>query len=66
MNAETVNTIATMISTVGFPIVCCGALFWFVNKQNETHKEEMDAIRQSLDSNTTILTKLYERLGGEH
>ena len=66
MNVETVNTIATMISTVGFPIVCCGALFWFVNKQNETHKEEMDAIRQSLDSNTTILTKLYERLGGEH
>ena len=28
---ETVSTVASYIGTLGFPIVCCGVLFYFVN-----------------------------------
>ena len=37
-----VQDIITMVSTVGFPIVCCGACFWYINKNGEQHKQEMD------------------------
>ena len=50
------------ISTVGFPICACGALFWMVNKQNEQHKMEIDALREVLEANTQALTELKDAL----
>lgn len=58
------NTIMTAISTLGFPIVMCIALFWKMNKQDETHKTEMDKITEALNNNTLALTKLADKLGG--
>lgn len=46
------------ISTLGFPIVVAGALFWYINKKDENHKEEINSLRSSLDRNTTILEEL--------
>ena len=57
-----VNAITQIISSVGFPIVACGGLFWYLTKQDERHKEETDKLKQSIDNNTLIITKLYERL----
>lgn len=31
-----VQDIGTMVSTVGFPIVMCGGLFWYINKMTDT------------------------------
>lgn len=59
------NTIMTAISTLGFPIVMCIALFWKMNKQDETHKAEMDKITEALNNNTLALTKLADKLGGD-
>lgn len=56
------NIIMQAISTVGFPIVACAAMFWKVNKQDEQHKEEMDAVRTSLEHNTEALVALTEKL----
>lgn len=56
------NSIITLISNLGFPIVCCGALFWKMNKQDENHKEELEGMTKALENNTVALTKLYERL----
>ena len=56
------NAIVQIISNLGFPIAMCGALFWYINKQLELHKEETHELKQSLDNNTLIITKLYERL----
>lgn len=56
------NAIVQIISNLGFPIVMCGALFWYINKQLELHKEETHDLKQSIDNNTLIITKLYERL----
>lgn len=59
-----INDIITAISTVGFPIVACGALFWLVNKLNDSHKEEVTALRDVLERNTESIIELKEFLKG--
>lgn len=61
----TVNDIITLISSVGFPIVCCGVLFWFMYKVNKLHSEDMQRITETINENTQVLIKLAERLGGD-
>ena len=52
--------ITRIITTVGFPIVAAGALFWYVNKLTESHKEEINAMRATIQDNTNILIELKE------
>lgn len=57
------------VSTVGFPIVCCGALGWAFYKMNiqhtaqikeltENHRDEMNELTQALENNTLAVQKL--------
>lgn len=46
------------ISTLGFPIVAYGAMFWYMVQLNNQHKEEMDTVRASLDANTQAVIEL--------
>lgn len=68
-SAEIIN----IITTVGFPIVMCGIMAWYVKyradksdkereRTEENHKEEMDKITEALNNNTIALTKLCEKL----
>lgn len=57
------NAVIQLISTLGFPVVCCIALFWYMVKQRDLHKEEINELKKSIDNNTLILTRLYEKLG---
>lgn len=50
--------ILTLIGNYAFPIVACIAMFWKMNRDGERHKEEMDALRASLDANTTAVKDL--------
>lgn len=50
--------ILSLIGNYAFPIVACIALFWKMDKDQDRHKEEMDAIRESLDSNTKAVLEL--------
>lgn len=59
-----VNSVIQLVSSLGFPIVCCGALFWKMVKTDEQHKEEMDKVTEALNNNTIALTKLSDKLGG--
>ena len=59
---EMSNLILTAISTVGFPIVVAGAMFWKMNKQDDDHKEEMSKITEAVNNNTIALTKLLDKL----
>lgn len=66
-----VTEITQLVGSLGFPIVACAALFWYMNKQRESHKEEMDSMKSAVagmqtavENNTNILLKLYEKLGG--
>lgn len=45
------NAIMQAISSVGFPIVCCGVLFY----QNSKLTETIGQLKDTLTKNTTIL-----------
>lgn len=51
------NTVMQAISTVGFPIVCCGVLFYQNNKLTETIGE----LKDTLTENTTILKMISSK-----
>lgn len=54
--------ITTAISTLGFPICMCAALFWYMIKQNELHQTESKEMRDCIDKLENAITKLTERL----
>ena len=68
-----VQSILTAITTVGFPIVCCCAMMWYVKYQtdknrediaklNEQHNKEMSEVTQAINNNTLALQKLCDKL----
>lgn len=70
---ETVNMILQAVTTVGFPIVCCGVLMYYVkyirDKDTEMiadimarHNEEVNTMSVALNDNTLVLQKLCDRL----
>lgn len=54
--------IVQIISSLGFPIVMCGALFWYMIQQREEHKEEINKMSDALNNNTLALQKLLDEL----
>lgn len=60
---ENANVITQFVSTLGFPITMCVALFWYMIQQRKQHVEESEKWQQALNNNTAVLTKIYERLG---
>jgi hypothetical protein len=61
-----VTTITQLIGSLGFPIVCCAALFWYMVKEKDAHKAEMEELRKSVEANTQAINHLCEHLGGEN
>jgi len=52
------NNIIQIVSSLGFPIVMCGALFWYMVKQNEVHKDETYHLKDTINENTKVLAEL--------
>lgn len=52
------NGIVSLISNVGFPVVVCIALFFYMEKQDERHLNETDKLNATVQSNTKVLTEL--------
>lgn len=61
------------ITTVGFPIVMCGAMAWYVKYTTDKHREEMEKLHdqhnqemkevtEAINNNTIAFTKLCEKL----
>lgn len=66
-----VTEIMNAITTVGFPIVCCLAMAWYVkyttdkNREeihnlNEMHETEMLQVTNAINNNTLALQKLCD------
>lgn len=53
-----VTQVMQAIGSLGFPIVACCALFYYLNKEQESHKEEMGAVTEALNRNTDALLEL--------
>lgn len=60
------SVIVQLIGTVGFPIVCCGAMAWYVKyatdkereerlKMQEQHRQEIAEVTTALNNNTLAL-----------
>lgn len=56
------NGILTAISTVGFPIVMCAALFWKMDKQDKDHKEEQEKLTAAIQNNTVVMQQVVDKL----
>lgn len=59
------NTIITLVQNLGFPVICCGALYLRMLKESDNHKEEMEKVTDALNNNTQALIRLEESLKGE-
>lgn len=56
------NTVIQMVSSLGFPIVACGALFWLNMRIQDQHKEETNKITQAVNNNTNVMSELKTTL----
>lgn len=52
------NAIIQLIGSLGFPIVACIYMFKLLEKSEESHKTEIDSLKESLNNNTNVLTEL--------
>ena len=48
----------SLISSVGFPIVMCFIMVKLMMRMEESHKTEIDSLKEALNSNTNVLTRL--------
>lgn len=67
------NVIITMVGSLGFPIVACIGLGWYVKYQTDNnnkevsemrkeHQEEISKVTEALNNNTLALQKLCDRI----
>ena len=54
--------ISKLITTLGFPIVCVFFLWRSIQDTMKNQQEETKRLREILEKNTLVLTKLMERL----
>lgn len=60
------NAVMTAIGTLGFPIVMCLIMFWYMNKQTQAHKDEIDKMTEALNNNTIAVNKLWAKIDGDN
>lgn len=54
----TPNDWITVITTVGFPIVMCGAMGWYVKDQSDKHRDEFTSERASHQEQVSTLAEV--------
>lgn len=59
-----VQQILTAISTVGFPIVACCIMFWYMNKERQSHQEETKELTAAITELRETLATLIGKIGG--
>ena len=63
---DIVNVVTSTISSLGFPIAVCCWLFYDKTQERKTRSEEMEAMRNAIESNTTIMTELKTMIATLH
>ena len=57
------DNIVNVISSVGFPIAMALLLFWYMTKQNESHKEETSSLKDAISKLEVAITALVTKIG---
>lgn len=60
---EVVTTITSIISNVGFPIACVAVMFYQMEQERKSHKEESDKWVEAINNNTKVMEKVLEKVG---
>lgn len=56
------SNLTQVISAVGFPIVMCFALFYYIQSEGKANREQISKLTDALNNNTAVTAKLLERL----
>lgn len=60
-----IATVVQLIGSLGFPIVMCILMMWYIKDQSDQHKEETASFTEALNKNTLVLTKICDKLDVE-
>lgn len=52
------SEIGQLIGTLGFPIVACCVVFWYLQKESDNHKQEMNSMKDAVNANTSVIMEL--------
>lgn len=53
----------SIISNVGFPIACVCVMFYQMEKERESHKQESEKWVEAINNNTKVMEKVLEKVG---
>lgn len=56
------TAIVQAISAVGFPIVMCIMMAWYIKGNNESYRADVKALQETIDKNTAAINMLAEKL----
>ena len=57
-----ISAITTIVSNLGFPIASVIAMFYFLQKEQNSHKEETQKLTEAINNNTLMMERVLERL----
>lgn len=70
-NVDATSTILQAISSVGFPIVMCIVMFWYIQKVEERHRQEIESLRNAINetksainNNTVVMNRMLDKMEG--
>lgn len=55
------TTVSQLITSIGFPIVMCGAMAWFIKDNNDKHTEQINELTESHKQEVLTLTETYRQ-----
>lgn len=57
-----INTISTLIGSIGFPCVMCLMMFKYMEDEQNTHKQESETLKEAINELKVAITALTERI----
>ena len=56
-------SVSQLVTTIGFPIVMCGAMAYYVKYITDKQREERQQMIEAVNNNTLAIQKLCMKLG---
>lgn len=57
-----VNDVTLTLAQFGFPAAMCGILFWYMDRQNKNHKDEIETLRREFEENRKAVGSLEKAI----
>ena len=57
---DTLPAITNIIGQYGFPMVACGALFWYIVTEQRKTRDVMEELKQIIKDNTKMTSEFFD------